>query len=309
MEKIPLVVIAGPTASGKTALSIALAKKFGGEIVSADSMQIYRHMDIGTAKPTKEEMAGIPHHLIDFVNPWDRFSVADYVPLAHETIAGIRQRGRLPVVVGGTGLYLDSLVKDVDFLQDDSDPALRRKLFALAEKEGEAALFAILQETDPVSAARIPPQNIRRVVRAIEFYRVTGMPISAHQAQTKQKESRYRPVLLAIRWEMAALYSRIEQRVDQMIRAGLFDEVEALYCMGCRKDMGAMQGIGYRQVLNYRRGLAGREETIRLIKRDSRRYAKRQMTWFRRNPDILWLDTQGDIIRQAEEVVCGEFKL
>ena len=309
MEKIPLVVIAGPTASGKTALSIALAKKFGGEIVSADSMQIYRYMDIGTAKPTKEEMAGVPHHLIDFVDPRDSFSVADYVPLAHETIVGIRQRSRLPVVVGGTGLYLDSLVKDVDFLQDDSDPALRRELFALAEKEGEAALFAILQETDPVSAARIPPQNIRRVVRAIEFYRVTGMTISAHQAQTRQKESRYRPVLLAIRWDMEILYRRIEQRVDQMVRTGLFGEVETLYRMGCRKEMGAMQGIGYRQVLNYRRGLAGREETIRLIKRDSRRYAKRQMTWFRRNPGIVWLDAQRDIIRQAEEAVCRAFKL
>ncbi len=307
MEKIPLIVIAGPTASGKTALSIALAQRFGGEIVSADSMQIYRHMDIGTAKPTEQEKAGIPHHLMDFVDPRESFSVADYVKKAHAVIADIRSRGRLPIVVGGTGLYIDSLVNDVDFRQDDSDLVLRQELLAMAEKEGVGTLFAVLQKIDPVSAGRIPPQNIRRVARAIEFYRMTGKPISAHQEETKTKSSRYMPVALAVWWDRPTLYQRIERRVDQMVQDGLFEEVELLCRMGCRKEMGSMQGIGYRQVCNYRRGLATREETIRLIKRDSRRYAKRQMTWFRRNQQIIWLEGEKNMQNTAEKIILTNF--
>ena len=303
MEKIPLIVIAGPTASGKTALSISLAKKFNGEIVSADSMQIYHWMDIGTAKPTEQEKAGIPHHLMDFVDPRESFSVADYVGMAHNIIADTRSRGKLPIVVGGTGLYIDSLIRDVDFRRDDGNPALRRALLDKAAREGAQALFAELEEIDPVSAGRIPRQNIRRVARAIEFYQVTGMPISAHQAQTREKESRYTPLLFALRWDRQTLYRRIEARVDQMVNEGLFQEVERLWAMGCRKGMDSMQGIGYRQVLNYRAGLSTRVETIRLIKRDSRRYAKRQMTWFSRYPDMIWLDPEQDPQKQAEDII------
>lgn len=307
VEKIPVIAIVGPTASGKTALSIALAHRFGGEVVSADSMQIYQHMDIGTAKPTDEEKAGIPHHLMDFVDPRDSFSVADYVQKAHGVIADIHSRKKVPVIVGGTGLYVDSLLQDVDFRTDDGDPALRKGLEDLAAEQGPEALFSILQAVDPVSAGRIPMQNIRRVARAVEFYQVTGVPISVHQAETKQKESRYLPLLLAIRWDMPTLYDRIEKRVDIMIEDGLFAEVEKLSKMGCNKNMGSMQGIGYRQVLNYRQGLATMDETIRLIKRDSRRYAKRQMTWFRRNPDIIWLDAENAPMQAAEEIVLKNF--
>lgn len=307
-EKIPLLAIAGPTASGKTALSIALAKQFGGEVVSADSMQIYQYMDIGTAKPTKAEMDGVVHHLLDFVHPCTAFSVADYVAHAHKVIADIHSRGHLPVVVGGTGLYIDSLVRDVEFRDDDSSPAIRQELTEIAETQGAQALHAMLAEIDPVSAARFPAQNVRRVVRAIEFYRMTGKTISAHQEETRQKESRYDALQLALRWEMPELYARIDRRVDNMVEDGLFLEVEKLEQMGCKKEMGSMQGIGYRQVLNYRHGLATKAETIHLIKRDSRRYAKRQMTWFRRNPDIIWLDADQAPRETAEKLVSAKWK-
>ena len=306
MKKIPLLVIAGATASGKTALSIALAKRFSAEVVSADSMQIYRHMDIGTAKPTPEEMGDVPHHLLDFQDPKAPFSVAEYVALAHTEIAEIHARGHLPIVAGGTGLYIDSLVRDVEFREDDTDERIRQELEMIAKEQGIFVLHTMLAEIDPVSAARIPAQNVRRVVRAIEFFRMTGKTISAHQLETQQKESRYDALMLAIRWEMPKLYQRIDQRVDWMVEAGLFSEVAALEQMGCKKEMSAMQGIGYKQVLNYRHGLATESETIQIIKRDSRRYAKRQMTWFRRNPELLWLDPSG-AQKQADMAVLKKF--
>lgn len=305
MNKIPIIVIAGATASGKTALSIETAKNFGGEIVSADSMQIYKYMNIGTAKPDDAEKDGVIHHLMDFVNPWEEYSVADYVEDAHKCIYDISKRGALPVVVGGTGLYINSLVDDVSFDEGTGDENIRRELYETAEKEGAGRLLEMLAEFDGEAARSIHPKNVRRIIRAIEFYRVTGKTISAHNAETKEKESRYEPLLLAVKWDRDKLYERIEKRVDIMLEAGLLEEVAALFEMGCTKKMQSMQGIGYKQLLDYYRGFSTLDEAVRIIKRDSRRYAKRQITWFKRDSRIHWLDAGSDIVKQAEEYTAS----
>lgn len=299
-------MIGGPTASGKTALSIALAKKYGGRIISADSMQLYRRMDIGSAKPTMEERAGIRHELMDFAEPTENFSVADYVRAAHQCIADAQKSGELPIVVGGTGLYINSLVDDIEFQEVASDPKLRRMLTEAAERDGGAALYRELQRIDPEAAEKIQPQNLRRVVRAVEVFRLTGKTITEQQRESRARPSRYKPLMMAILWDRSVLYERINQRVDQMVSEGLFCETESLIREGCTRDMTSMQGIGYKQYFDYRRGLCTREETIRLIKRDSRRYAKRQMTWFRRDPRMHWLDAEKEPIREAERL-CDEF--
>ena len=301
MEKIPVIVVAGPTASGKTALAVELAKRLDGEIISADSMQIYKYMDIGTAKPTPEERAGIPHHLMDFLDPGAPFSVAEFVELAHQAAADIHNRVKLPILAGGTGLYIEAFINDVAFRKDDGDPELRGMLQYIADAQGAEALLELLRGVDPASAERLHPNNRRRIIRAIEFYLMTGTPISAHQEETKQKESRYAPLFLAVEWERAELYARIDKRVELMVEAGLFDEVRKLAGMGYRKAMLSMQGIGYRQVLNYLRGFATKAETVRIIQRDSRRYAKRQMTWFRREKRIYWLKAGEGLADRAME--------
>lgn len=297
VKKIPVLVIAGPTASGKTALAVQLAKKYNGEVVSADSMQIYKKMNIGTAKPTAEEMQGIPHHMIDIIEPWEDFSVADFVGRAHGVIADITKRGKLAVVAGGTGLYINSLIDDVDFAEEKSDPVLRERLYAMAKENGNDAVFALLEKCDPVSAKNIHRNNIKRVIRAIEFYEVNGRTISEKNVQSRQKESRYAPVMLMISPPRELLYERIEKRVDEMFLHGLVGEVEALQDLGLDKSYMSMQGIGYKEVLDYLRGFSGREEMIRIIKRDSRRYAKRQFTWFNRDGRMIKTDggLQGSI--------------
>lgn len=295
--KIPIIVTAGATASGKTALSVELAKKYNGEIVSADSMQIYKDMNIGTAKPTDEEKCGIVHHLMDFVPPDTEYSVADYVKAAHECIADIVARGKVPIVVGGTGLYINSLVDDIDFEEETGNEEIRKELWKIYEKCGADELFAMLKKIDPET--EVQKENIRRVIRAIEFYKVRGITMTEQSRRSKLKQSRYEPLMMAIAWEREELYKRIDKRVDIMAENGLFEEVEALYKKGFTKSMQSMKGIGYKQLLDYFRGLSTYDEAIRIIKRDSRRYAKRQITWFKRDKRIHLLDAKDDILKQA----------
>lgn len=286
MSKIPLIVVTGPTASGKTGLAIDIANYVGGEIVNADSMQIYKYMDIGTAKPTKEERKKAVHHLVDFLEPDEQFSVADYTNLAHETIDDIYSKGKMPIMAGGTGLYINSVVDDISFGEMDTDYALRDKLHRLAEDKGSEYLLSYLAEFDAKSAQKLHPNNLRRIIRAIEFYKITGKPISQHQMETKQAPSRYNPLMLLIDRDREELYDRINRRVDIMFDNGLIDEVRGLMDMGYTKALNSMKGIGYKEVMDYINGNMTLEETKELIKQSSRRYAKRQLTWFRRDNRI-----------------------
>lgn len=303
MDKIPLIAVVGPTASGKTALSVEIAKMLGGEIVSADSMQLYKYMDIGTAKVTKEEMRGIKHYLIDEVDPSVNFSTAQFCSLAHKYIEEIHKKGKTAVVVGGTGLYVQSLVDDVEFIKEEIDYEARAELERLADEKGNEYLIEILREFDSVSAERLHPNNRRRVIRAIEFYRAMGFPISEHQENTQQAQSRYRPLMLGIDMDRAVLYERINRRVDIMIENGLFDEVKKLMSMGYTRDTTAMQGIGYKEVMNYFRGFSTKAESVELLKRNSRRYAKRQLTWFRRDKRVQWLKYDDNLTKNAFKAV------
>lgn len=293
MRKIPLIVVAGPTASGKTSLAIELAKALDGEIVSADSMQIYKYMDIGTAKPTEEERRECPHHLIDIVNPDDEFSVADYTRLAHDKIEDITTRGKIAIMCGGTGLYINSVVNDVDFGEYENDYELRESLNKIAREKGAEALIKILAEFDSISAETLHPNNVKRIVRAIEFYKVSGIPISEHQRRTKQKESRYSPIMFLINHNREVLYERINQRVDIMLSDGLADEVKNIMSMGYTRDLNSMQGIGYKEMIAHFEGELSESEAIEQIKQNTRRYAKRQLTWFRRDERIRMLSPAG----------------
>lgn len=301
MKKLPLVVIAGPTASGKTALSIEIAKLIGGEIVSADSMQIYKYMNIATAKPTEEEKQGIAHHLMDFLEPTVAFSVSDYCEKAKKAISDICKRNRIPIVAGGTGLYIDSLVNGVDFGEMPEDRTVREELLKLAETDGKEAVHKILEEIDPETAEKYHPNNLRRVVRAIEFYRVTGQTISAHAAV--EKESPYNYVYFCIDWNRAELYDRINRRVDIMFEQGLEDEARTVLNMGMESTSTAMQSIGYKELFSYFNGQRSFDEAVEEIKRNTRRYAKRQLTWFRRNENIVWLDPKTDMVKTAVEII------
>lgn len=302
-SQIPLIVVAGPTASGKTALAIELARSIGGEIVNADSMQIYKYMDIGTAKPTMEERAQAVHHLVDFVNPDMYFSVADYCDLAHGVICDIIKRGKYPIMSGGTGLYITSVVNDVDFEEVQNDYDLREKYNEIAKKEGGECLIEILREFDPESANTLHPNNIKRVIRAIEFYKTTGIPISEHQKRTKQKKSRYNPIMIMPEWDREVLYSRINKRVDIMLRDGLIDEVKGLIDMGYTRDMNSMQGIGYKETIAYLSGEYSKEEMTEKIKQGSRNYAKRQLTWFRRDERIEAVRADNNLYENAKKKI------
>ena len=300
MKKLPLIIVAGPTASGKTRLAIEIAKSFDGEIVSADSMQIYKYMDIGTAKPTAREQAEAVHHLIDFVEPDTSYSVAEYVADAHKCIADIISRDKLPVMCGGTGLYIDSVANDITFGETEADNKMRGELRELAQERGAEYLIKMLSEFDPVSAERLHPNNIKRVIRAIEFYRLTGVPISEHQEETKKKESRYNAVMFCLDWERETLYERINKRVDIMMADGLLDEVKKLRDMGYTRDMQSMQGIGYKEMLEYLDGETSLDSAVEAVKQGSRRYAKRQMTWFKRNKNIHWLNPENAVDKVIE---------
>ena len=303
MSKIPLIVVAGPTASGKTSLAIDIACALDGEVVCADSMQIYKYMDIGTAKATARERAMCPHHMIDIIEPDEDFSVADYTDLAHKVIADIRDRGKIPIMCGGTGLYIDSVVNDVEFGEYENDYALRESLNELAQREGPQKLIEMLREFDPESADKLHPNNLKRIIRAIEFYKVSGVPISEHQRQTKLKDSRYDATLFMIDYDREVLYDRINRRVDIMLDDGLLDEVKDL-SKRYSHDLNSMQGIGYKELLAYLDGNISFDGAVDAIKQNSRRYAKRQLTWFRRNGaiNILSPDTaSADAVKIIKE--------
>ncbi|MFO7153400.1 MAG: tRNA (adenosine(37)-N6)-dimethylallyltransferase MiaA [Caldicoprobacter oshimai] len=290
MEKKPLVVIVGPTAVGKTRLSIELAKALNGEIVSADSMQIYRYMDIGTAKPTAEERQGIPHHMMDIIDPGQEFSVAEYQRLATQAIDDIHSRNKLPIVVGGTGLYIKSLLYPMNFTDASYDQEFRKELQRQAETMGKEYLHKKLQAVDPKTAARLHPNDVRRVIRALEVYHLTGKPMSEYNQELEKMDYKYNVAMIGLTMDRAKLYERINQRVDEMIEKGLLDEVKQLLDRGYTRDMISMQGLGYKELIDYLQGRVSLEEAIYILKRETRRYAKRQLTWFRAQKDIAWVD-------------------
>ncbi|MBQ3692859.1 MAG: tRNA (adenosine(37)-N6)-dimethylallyltransferase MiaA [Clostridia bacterium] len=288
-NKIPLISVVGPTASGKTRLGVTLAKHFGGEVISADSMQIYKSMDIATAKPTEEEMCGIPHHLIGFLQPDKTFSVAQFTELAKAEIEDIHARGKLPVVVGGTGLYVNSLLNNISFSENDSDEKLRAELRDKADKQGVMSLIEELREFDPESADRIEPNNVKRVIRAIEVYRTTGITMTEQNRLSRLAESPYRAVKIGLKaHDRQYLYDRINRRVDIMVEQGLLDEAEKVLANGCGQT--AEKAIGYKELIPYFNGEASLESALEELKKQSRRYAKRQLTWFLRDKEIHWFD-------------------
>lgn len=286
----PLVVLTGPTAVGKTRLSLALARAVEGEIVSADSMQVYRHMDIGSAKIRPEEMQGIPHHMIDILEPWESFNVVLFKERCQECIRGIYERGHIPVVTGGTGFYIQALLRDVDFTEEPEDKAYRENMERLAAEKGAEYLHAMLREADPAAAEEIHVNNVKRTVRALEFYHLTGKRISEHNRREKQKGNAYNSCYFVLNDERDRLYARIGQRVDEMLEEGLADEVRRLRDMGCRRGMVSMQGLGYKEIMAWLEGETSYEEAVEILKRDTRHFAKRQLTWFRREKDVIWVN-------------------
>lgn len=286
-----IIAVAGPTASGKTALAVEIAKKYNGEVVSCDSMQIYRHMDIGTAKPTRDEMCGIPHHMIDIIEPTESYSVAAFVSDARKCIDDILSRGRLPILAGGTGLYMDSVINNISFAEFDGDEDFRAEMRGFAEREGNEALHGILKEKDPEAAEKIHPNNVRRVIRALEVCRMTGKTFTQAGLEAR-RERVYDALVFGLDAERSVLYDRINRRVDRMFEAGLEQEVRTLADSGIPRDSTAMQAIGYKELLEYFDGRCSLAEAAEKIKQESRRYAKRQLTWFRRSKDIVWLMLQ-----------------
>lgn len=287
-DKIRVIAIVGPTASGKTALGAEIAEEFSGEVVSADSMQIYKGMDIATAKPTKEEMRGIPHHLIGFLDRNVSFSVADYVELAGSVIGDISKRKKLPVIVGGTGLYVSSLLDNIKFADIKSDAGLRKKLEDEAERLGNSYLFEKLEKVDPESAAELHPNNLVRVIRALEVYELTGKKLSLFKAESRLEESPYDPVMIGLDYnDRQILYDRINKRVDIMVKNGLVEEAQSIFDSCNMKTAG--NAIGYKELIPYFKKEKSLEECISKIKQETRRYAKRQLTWFRKNAKINWL--------------------
>lgn len=284
-----ILCVVGPTASGKTAYAIELARENNGEIVSCDSMQIYKYMNIGTAKATAEERAEVPHHMIDFVDPNRDYSVADFVTDARACIAEILSRGKMPVLCGGTGLYIDSVLKSVEFSPQKRDDKLRDELWKKAEQDGAESVYEILKELDPIEADKVHYNNVKRVIRAIEICKTTGMTKTEADRLSIGKPM-YNPTIYGLSMPREKLYERIDRRVDVMVEQGLEGEVRQLLNMGIRRDSTAMQAIGYKELVRYIDGLCDFETAIEDIKRESRRYAKRQLTWFRRNPDIIWTE-------------------
>lgn len=300
MDRKPLIILAGPTAVGKTSLSIRLAKETGGEIISADSMQVYRHMDIGSAKITKEEMEGVPHYLVDVLEPEEEFNVVRFQQMAKEAAERIWKKGKIPLVVGGTGFYIQALLYDIDFTENGGDESYRRQLERKAsDEEGASELYEILKTVDPKAAQEIHPRNIKRIIRALEFYHQTGKKISEHNETQRQKESPYNYAYFVLTDERSRLYERIDRRVDLMMEQGLLDEVRYLKERGVRKDSTAMQGLGYKELYAYLEGEYPLDEAVRIIKRDTRHFAKRQLTWFKRERDVIWADKS--VIGQEEE--------
>ena len=288
-EKRPLIILTGPTAVGKTALSVKLAKALEGEIVSADSMQVYRRMDIGTAKVTREEMGGVAHHLIDVLEPWEEFNVVRFTDMAREAMEGIYARGHIPVLTGGTGFYIQALAYQVQF-ENHQQSDYRQRLRALAEEKGPDHLHAMLAAVDPAYAREIHANNVKRVIRALEFHHETGGRLSEHNSRERERVSPYDLHYFVLNCDRDLLYDRINRRVDQMMTLGLEEEACGLIREGLTEDMTSMQGIGYREFFLYLRGERSLAGTVEEIKKDTRHFAKRQLTWFRREKDVIWMD-------------------
>ena len=289
-ERKPLLILTGPTAAGKTALSIRLAKAVGGEIISADSMQVYKRMNIGTAKIRPEEMQGVPHFLVDVLEPEEEFNVVRFQEMAKEAMEGIYERGHIPIVVGGTGFYIQALLYDIDFSVHEDEETYRRELTALAQEKGKEYLYEMLRKVDAEYAASLHANNVKKVIRALEYYHETGEKLSAHNASQREKESLYRFAYFVLNEKRERLYERIDARVDAMMREGLAAEVQELVKEGYARELVSMQGIGYKEFFDYFDGTKTLEETVEQIKKDTRHFAKRQLTWFRREKDVIWLD-------------------
>ena len=290
MIQRPMIVLTGPTAVGKTKLSIALAKAVNGEIISADSMQVYKYMNIGSAKITPEEMQGVPHHLIDVLEPSEDFNVAIFKEKCAECLEGIYERGRIPILTGGTGFYIQAVLRDIDFTENEDDTSYRKELEALAKEKGAQCLHDMLRAVDEPSAEAIHANNVKRVIRALEYYHMTGQKISDHNEAEKQKESAYNSCYFVLNDDRDKLYQRIEERIDEMMSAGLIEEVKGLREMGCHRGMVSMQGLGYKEILAYLEDEISLDEAEYLLKRDTRHFAKRQLTWFRREKEVIWID-------------------
>lgn len=285
-----MVILTGPTAVGKTELSIKLAKAINGAIISADSMQIYKYMDIGSAKITPREMQGIKHYLVDELMPEDDFNIYRFKQMAQEALEEIYSEGKLPIIVGGTGFYIQGLLYDIDFTKQDVDMSYRHKLQKFADENGAHALHELLKDIDPVSYETIHENNIKRVIRALEYYEQNNEPISKHNEQERTKESPYNFAYFVLNDMRQNLYNRIDKRVDIMMEEGLLDEIQKLKNMGYTKDMVSMQGIGYKEMLRYLDGEYSLEDAVEKVKQESRRFAKRQLTWFRREKEVIWID-------------------
>lgn len=290
--KKPLIVLTGPTAAGKTELSIALAKKLNGAIISADSMQVYKYMNIGSAKIRPEEMQGVRHYLVDVLDPREEFHVARFQQMAKEAMDEIYRNGQLPIIVGGTGFYIQALLKDIDFDESSGELPCRKELEETARREGGAVLYERLKQVDPESAEAIHPNNVKRVIRALEFYQETGQPISLHNKEQKEKQPPYTYAYFVLNDDRARLYERIDRRVDRMVEQGLVEEVRWLKEHGYDRSLVSMQGLGYKELFPYLDGTCSLEEAVEIIKRDTRHFAKRQITWFKREPDVIWLNQQ-----------------
>ena len=299
----PLVVLTGPTAVGKTKASIGFAKAIGGEIISADSMQVYRGMDIGSAKIKREEMEGVPHHLIDVLDPSEECNVLLFQTMAKSAIKDIYKRGHIPIITGGTGFYIQSVLNDISFTEE-ADHTVRNELETLAEKEGPSFLYHMLQQVDPDYASSLHENNVKRVVRAIEFYRLNGYPLSKHNEEEHQRKSPYLFRYYVLDLPREILYERIERRVDMMLAEGLVEEVKALKAKGYDRSFVSMQGLGYKEILDVLDDKCSLEEAVSLIKRDTRHFAKRQLTWFRREKEVTWVE-KNDF--ETEEQLCQWF--
>lgn len=306
--KKPLIVIGGPTACGKTGFSIQLAKKIGGEIISADSMQVYRYMDIGTAKVTPEEADGVPHYLIDEFDPDEEYNVMIFQQKAKAYMEEIWAKGKVPILVGGTGFYINALLYDNDFTETENDTSYREECYKLAQEQGPEVLFERLKEVDPAYAEIMHANNVKRVTRALEYHYLTGQKFSEHNAEQKEKESPYDAAVIILNMDREKLYERIELRIDLMMEQGLLEEVKGLLEKGYAPDLVSMQGIGYKEFVPYFNGECTLEEAVTQLKTNTRRFAKRQLTWFRRQIDGLWVDLGNATGEKAMEDVLSYLK-
>lgn len=288
--KQPLVIIAGPTAVGKTSLSIKLAKEINGAVISADSMQVYKGMDIGSAKVKVEEMDGVKHYLIDVLDPKDEFNIVVFQKMAKDALAEIYANGQIPIIAGGTGFYIQSILYDIEFSNEIEDTSFRKEMELFLEENGPSALHEKLKEIDPISYESIHENNTKRVIRALEFYEHNHYPISEHNAKEREKQSPYQYAFFVLTDDREDLYERINLRVDQMVDEGLVEEVTRLQNQGCTKSMVSMQGLGYKEILDYLDGNKSLSDAIEEVKLETRHFAKRQLTWFRREKEVLWLD-------------------